>query len=308
MIKAFPKIFHIGTNYIHNIFDGEVEITEKVDGSQFVFGKDKDGHLHMRSKGATLYAENPQKMFEAGVEYVLSIQDKIPPDTSYYCEYLQRPKHNALTYSRIPKNHLILWGISNFVGDMFVANHKTLTVQAEAFGIEPVKLMWKGLIPHPETLLEFMDMESQLGGVEAEGLVVKNYNNQFLLGGQPIPVMAGKYVSEKFKEVHRTTWSKEHTNGGKWAAFKAGYNTEARWHKAVQHLRDSGELEGTPRDIGKLLAEIKRDITEEEKEIIKDFLWKQFGDELLRSACVGFPQWYKDQLLLGAFDGSADQD
>ena len=39
MIKAFPKIFAIGQDYIKDIFDGEVEVTEKIDGSQFVFGK-----------------------------------------------------------------------------------------------------------------------------------------------------------------------------------------------------------------------------------------------------------------------------
>jgi hypothetical protein len=50
MIKAFPKIFAIGQDYIKDIFDGEVEVTEKIDGSQFVFGK-LAGELYFRSKG-----------------------------------------------------------------------------------------------------------------------------------------------------------------------------------------------------------------------------------------------------------------
>lgn len=50
MISAFPKIFAIGTKYIDSIFDNEVEITEKVDGSQFAFGK-IDGEVYCRSKG-----------------------------------------------------------------------------------------------------------------------------------------------------------------------------------------------------------------------------------------------------------------
>lgn len=308
-IKAFPKIFTIGQDYVSKIFDDEVEITEKIDGSQFVFGKDKEGHLHMRSKGAIIYPENVQKLFAAAVEHVLSIQDRLPNDAVYYCEVLHKPKHNTLEYARIPKNHLVLWGTSNFMGDKFQDWHADLVTTAAFLDVEPVKLLYKGLIPHPEALLEFMELESQLGGTEAEGVVVKNYNQQFLLGGQPIPVMAGKYVSEKFKEVHRTSWSKQNTSAGKWQEFKNGYNTEARWHKAIQHLNEQGLLEHSPRDIGKLIKAIKDDIVSEEQEVIKNFLWKQFGEQVLHTACIGFPEFYKKQLLERSFiDAPTEED
>jgi len=77
MISAYPKIFAVGTDYIRDIFKDEVEVTEKVDGSQFAFGK-IDGVVHMRSKGAKLYAENPEKMFIKGIEHVQEIQDILP--------------------------------------------------------------------------------------------------------------------------------------------------------------------------------------------------------------------------------------
>ena len=301
MIKAFPKIFHIGTSFISDIFVGPVEITEKIDGSQFVFGKDLSGHLFMRSKGAQLFAENPEKMFEPAINYVLSIQQYISRNTAFYCEYLRSPKHNTLTYSRIPRNHLMLWGVSNFIGDRFTSQHTVIEEWADDLDIEPVPLLYYGEIQHPDDILKFMHKESGLGGAEAEGVVVKNYAQQFLLGGQPIPVMAGKYVSEAFKEVHRTGWAKENTAVGKWQAFKDGYATEARWAKAVQHLRDAGKLTDSPRDIGPLLKEIKDDIVAEEKEIIMEFLWKEFGPDVLRRAVAGFPDWYKQQLLMNAF-------
>jgi hypothetical protein len=38
--SAFPKILHIGNKQISDLFDGVVEITEKVDGSQLGFGVD----------------------------------------------------------------------------------------------------------------------------------------------------------------------------------------------------------------------------------------------------------------------------
>ena len=34
MIQAYTKIFAIGTDYIRDIFNEEVEISEKIDGSQ----------------------------------------------------------------------------------------------------------------------------------------------------------------------------------------------------------------------------------------------------------------------------------
>ena len=144
--------------------------------------------------------------------------------------------------------------------------------------------------------------ESILGNVEMEGLVVKNYRQPFLLGGQPIPLMAGKYVSEKFKEVHQKSWKRDSTSKGKFEVFKMSFRTEARWDKSIQHLRDSGELENSPRDIGKLIRAIKDDITEEEKDNIKEFLWKEFSPEVLRYATSKFPEYYKEKLLKAAFE------
>ncbi len=300
MIKAFPKIFAIGTDYIKDIFNSEVEITEKVDGSQFDFGK-IDGVLYMRSKGAQLYAENPDKMFSKAVDYIVSIQDKIPDNFIFFCEYLKNPKHNILTYGRVPKNNLILFGVAN-TSEKFNAEWDLLKVYADTFDIEVVPLIYRGEIKVAENIKDLLETESVLGGVKIEGIVVKNYKNAFLLGGQPIPLMAGKYVSEAFKETHREKWGSEFTSRGKWQTFKDSFCTEARWHKAVQHLKEKGALENSPRDIGKLIAEIKTDISDEEKEEIKTFLWKEFGEEILRGASKGFPEWYKNKLLENSFN------
>ena len=54
MLTEFPKIFSLGTKYIVDIFDSPVEVTEKLDGSQFTFAKVND-ILYYRSKGQMLY-------------------------------------------------------------------------------------------------------------------------------------------------------------------------------------------------------------------------------------------------------------
>ena len=292
MIRAFPKIFAMGTDYILDILKDEVEITEKLDGSQFSFGK-IEGQLYMRSKGQAIFAEAPEKMFESAVEHVLTIQDRLPHGIVFYNEFLQRPKHNVLAYERIPKNHLALFAMADFSRDKFDMNYHEW---AEKLDIEAVPVLWRGKIENIEVLLELLEIDSVLGNEKVEGLVVKNYERPFLLGGQPIPLMAGKYVSDKFKERHGQNRGK-YGNKGRFLTFCESFRTEARWQKAVQHLRERGELENDPRDIGKLFKEVNIDIVEEEKDAIMKFLWKEFGKSIIRTATKGLPEWYKEQLL-----------
>lgn len=297
MIHAFPKIFALGQPYIKDIFDGEIEITEKVDGSQFVFGK-INGELYMRSKGQQIFPENPQRMFREAVEYVVSIQDKIHDDWIYYCEYLQKPKHNVLAYDRLPKNHLVLFAMYNIATKTFASLYSMLILEARNLDIDIIPCFSKVVVNDINSYIDILlDKESFLGGAKIEGFVVKNYNKPFLLGGQPIPIMAGKYVSEAFKEKHKGEWKGAYTTQGKWDKFKEIFRTEPRWHKAIQHLRDSGLLEHSPKDIGNLLKEIQRDITEEEQDNVKGFLWNHFGHELLRHSVKGFPEFYKRYLV-----------
>lgn len=111
--------------------------------------------------------------------------------------------------------------------------------------------------------------------------------------------MSGKYVTEAFKEVHIKNWKKENTGKGKLEVAISQYKSEARWNKAVQHLRDDGNLTGTPKDIGGLIKEVREDIIAEEKEHIKDQLWDIYKNDFLQSASNGLPQWYKEKLVLG---------
>lgn len=292
MIKAFPKIFQLGTKYIDTIFEDEVEISEKIDGSMFAFGK-INNELFIRSKGKQLFFDNPEKLFQEGVEYIESIQNKIPNNHIFYAEYLKKPKHSCLAYDRIPKNHLILFGVCS-EKEVF---SKNLEEYAKLLDIESVPILFKGKINNSEELLKYLELTSILGGQKIEGVVVKNYNKTVLVGGQVMPIMNGKYVSEAFKEVHNKNWKKDNTGKGKFETFVESFKTDARWNKAIIHLKEKGELEETPRDIGKLMKEVKEDIIKEEKENIKDFLYKTFSGQILRTAVRGFPIWYKEKLL-----------
>lgn len=296
MIGAYPKILNFGQPYIKDIFDGEVTVEEKLDGSQTSW-LNFNGDLIFRSKGKIQQIECPDKLFSQGIEYLKSIIHKIPENIQLYAEYLKSPKHNVIAYDRIPKNHFMLFGIVDKNTQTFISDRGELERYADLLEIDPVPLIYKGRIESAEQLKNFLNRDSFCGGAKIEGVVVKNYNKNLILGGQVIPIMCGKYVSEAFKEVHQRTWKKENTGKGKWETFKDGYKTEARWLKAIQYLRDSGELELNPKDIGKIMKRINIDIIEEEKEVIKDFLWKEFGSEVLKSATRGVPEFYKEWLL-----------
>ena len=296
-MHAFPKIFAVGQDYIADLFKDDVEVTEKIDGSQFVFGR-VNNEVQCRSKGQMLYDGAVNKMFMDAWDYVHSVD--LPDGIVFAGEYLRIPKHNTLAYERIPKNHIAVFGAST-PGGTFISCYDELSELAGTIGLETVPLLYSGMVKSVEELQALLETNSYLGGVKVEGVVIKNYHRPFLLGGQPIPLMAGKFVSEAFKEKHVSGWGKENTARGKWDVFKEGFRTDARWEKAVQHLRDADELEGSPRDIGALITEVKRDVVAEERDAILKFLWGEFAPDLLRKSTAGLPEWYKTKLAEQAF-------
>lgn len=293
MISSHPKIFTLGTVYIKDILNEEVVVEEKIDGSMFAFAK-IGGELHFRSKGAVLYEVNPTTMFKLGVDYIVSIKDKVPEGIIFYGEYLNKCKHNVLKYNRVPKNNIILFGAKALSEEFLPDYYK----YANGLDLEVVPQLYRGKIDNIDELMKLLEIDSILGGTKIEGIVIKNYARPFLLGGSvPMPFMVGKFVSKEFKEVHQKEWKTEHSTNGKLEQFKDSFKTEARWHKAIQHLKENNELEGSPRDIGKLIKEVKEDIVLEEKENIKEWFWNHFNGDILRNSTRGLPEWYKKYLL-----------
>lgn len=296
----FPKILHVGDSQIASLFDGPVEITEKVDGSQLGFGK-VAGRLFVRSKGRELDLDNPDRMFIDAVEYIKTIEDRIPDNYTFYGEYLQKPKHNTLAYDKIPQNHIALFGVYNYETKEFYG-YDAIDSWAAKLGVDTVPILKAGM-SSPEEVLQLVENQiSFLGGQNIEGVVVKAYKPWEYLGQIPLKVMSGKYVTEAFKEVHHKNWKAEHTGKGRLEVAVSQYRSEARWNKAVQHLRDAGTLTGTLKDIGELIKEVRKDVTEEEKESIKAQLWAIYGEQFTKAATDGLPQWYKEKLVLGELD------
>jgi hypothetical protein len=252
----------------------------------------------MRSKGKEMYFESYEKMFNKAIDYVIDKQELLLkyPGIYFYCEYLQKPKHNILCYERVPENNLILFGVL-IEGQGYISKYKQLKEWGRILGLETVPMIYYGKVNSYEELTKYLETASCLGNETIEGMVIKNYNETLLIGGRVYPVFA-KYVRESFKEKLSTEWT---TGKDRVQIFIDSYRTEARWHKAIQHLSEQELLCNDPKDIGKLIVEIEKDLFEEETENIKIALFNLFKDQIKRKAIAGFPEWYKEQLAKNQF-------
>lgn len=296
MKTKYPKIMHFGDEITGFFKDGICHIEEKVDGSQFRIWVD-DNKIEMGSKDVDWSDERPaDKMFNKAVEEATNIfKNSGLKDTMIFCEYVSKPHHNTLNYGRVPNHNIIIFDVRQ--GDRFLSYEEKLGF-ASAFDLEVVPKLWEG---DGKTLTidiinGLLERESILGKEKIEGLVFKNYSKIFSEGYQAGKMMMLKYVREEFKERNKVTW-KGNTKTGMIELIIEELKTEARWNKAVQHLREKGIATNSPKDIGNLLKEISDDIEKEDSDEIKEKLWKFYSKEIRKGVCHGFPEWYKKKLL-----------
>lgn len=299
MISSFPKIFALGSPEVRdNLFKGGVEITEKIDGSQLGFGLLSDGKLCIRSKGTVIYNEGyvraPDKLFKGAVDYIISIKEKLQPDTNYYGEVLSSHKHNTLTYGSVPRNFIVLYGIQS--KSYWCDDHEILTNEADKLGLDSVPLLYSGIVADKKHLDEFLQQVSFYGGTKIEGVVVKNYN-QLAISAYSSSCF-GKYVSEHFKEANGANWSGKPS---KIEDFYSSLTNKARWDKTIQHLRDDGRLTETPKDIGLVIETCIKDFETEQEMAVKEQLYKLYIRQIKQMVVKGLPEHYKSYLASKSF-------
>ncbi len=302
--SSYPSIFSLGHKALERLFDGPVIVEEKIDGSQFSFGL-IDGTIRVRSKGQEFPLDAPPDMFKKACETVEKISGLLTPNWTYRSEYVSKPKHNSLTYSRPPENYLIIFDIND--GHESYLPWLDKCKEAGRIGLECVPLITNDLSYslNTEFFLSLLERESILGGTKIEGFVVKNYT-QF---GQDKKVLMGKFVSEMFKEIHGKEWGKSNpTQGDVVSIIIEKLRTNARWEKAIQHLRETGKLQNALQDIGPLMKEVPEDILKECTDLIKDKLFGHFWPHIKRGVVHGLPEYYKEKLLSQQFEVKPEHD
>lgn len=296
-ISSYPNIYALGHRAITDILSGPVVVEEKVDGSQFSMSR-IDGELCCRSKGQDLVVDAPEKMFSKAVATAEALD--LHEGWTYRCEYLQSAKHNTLAYSRHPFSHLVLFDVET--GPQCYLSPEEKAAEAQRIGLECVPLLHHGVVVSLEQIASMMQRESFLGGCIIEGVVIKNY----ALFTPDKKVAIAKLVCDTFKEKHATEWKASNpTSRDVVQLIISALRTDARWQKAVQHLREAGSLTDSPRDIGNLIKEAQADIQKEEREWIAESLLKHALPQILRGAVAGLPEWYKNELAQRAFATNA---
>jgi ATP-dependent RNA circularization protein (DNA/RNA ligase family) len=300
-ISSYPKIHHEGHRELRQLLAGPVVVEEKVDGSQFSFAV-IDGHLECRSKGCMIDVDAPDKLFAAGVHAVKELADSLRPGWVYRGEYLGKPKHNTLPYSRIPRYHVMVYDVEMTTSHYL--SRLALEEECKRIGLEAIPCYYEGVLEHFSDARQFMGRTSVLGGVEAEGVVIKNHAR---FGADDKPLFA-KIVREGFHELNSGEWRAANpTPTDIREALGRLVSTPARWEKAIQHLRDEGRLAGTVADIGPAIKELQGDIDAECKELIAEKLMAWALPTIRRKAVSGFPDWYKARLAAEpANDNAAD--
>lgn len=293
---SYPKVWAIGHGAVTELFYDDVIVQEKVDGSQFSFGR-FSGEIKMRSKGQELITDAPEKMFLKGAEAVMALKDKLVEGWTYRGEYLQKPKHNVLAYDRNPTNHIILFDINT--GEETYLSYEEVAAEAKRLELEVVPILYSGKVSSAVDLERLLEATSVLGGQKIEGFVCKNYARF----GRDKKALMGKFVCEDFKEKHKKDFNVDNPKQNNIVdLLVAQYRTPARWDKAIIHLREAGVIEGSPKDIGKIIKEVPKDLLAECEQEIRDQLMQWALPHLMRGVNRGLAEYYKEKLFKSQFE------
>lgn len=282
MFEPYPKIVQVGRKDFTYSGSCDVDIEEKVDGSQISFGI-AEGKLVVYSKGSRVNIDAPG-MFSNGVSFIKTIAPILPDNIVVRGEYLQRPRHNVLVYDRVPKGHVVVFDVMNSDGSYMT--HEGKKAFASLLGLETIPLLHTG--PYkPAMFAGMLETLSFLGGQKIEGIVVKPHDRGVI----------GKYVAPAFKELMTGKRFKSlPPRDAIIATLTAELAADARWQKAVIHLRERGELTGSDRDIGPLMKEAGKDMHDECATYVRDRLFAWAWPQISKAALRALPEWYQKSL------------
>lgn len=288
MIESYGKVQHFGTRHVRDILNAPVFVQEKVDGSQLSFGL-VDGQLVIRSKNKQVHPECPD-MFGAAVAALEARAHMLKPGWVYRGEYLSKPRHNVLSYDRVPKGHVALFDAYNTDTHEEMDPAWGLPQVAEALSLEAVPCLHCGPITEEE-VRNLAKGDSFLGGPR-EGIVVKRYDLRD--PDKPNTPLKAKIVTAMFKE--KMTGRVQVSKGTVVEQVAAQFAVEARYRKAIQRLKEDGTFRDGVQDIGPAMKVLNEDLDAEYAEEIARALYLGLRKEITRRANAGFVDWYKSEL------------
>ena len=160
-----------GEDFLKELFNSEVTINEKMDGSCFSFEKTPSGKFLFfkrdQSSPITLVDRTLMKYYEKPIRYVESLPpyviSKIPVGWRFGTEYFSSSKPQEIEYDELPKNNLILSYIHkrDQNGNIVETIHdkEKLDLWAEVLGISKPPIVFQGKLSEDQkqSILEFVN-------------------------------------------------------------------------------------------------------------------------------------------------------
>lgn len=275
-------------------------IEEKLDGSQLSFMLNDDGELNFYCRNRPAGKNN--SVFSKSIDMLQLLKPKMKPNIMYHGESIIKPRHNTVTYDRVPKYYWIMYDVQ--LPDKTFLNRPLVEHFAKELGVEVVPVLFNNAeeqttISAIEIAQDFIskieagELESYLGGIP-EGVVIKH--PKFESDNSTFSATKLKVVTNKFKEAHMAKKPKNLNTESDFCSWLGEqFNTQARFHKAYQHCRDRDQLTGKKeKDIYKIVQDLDQDFEDEWQELCKQYLWAEYKDKIQKSARKDFSDWVVD--------------
>lgn len=290
-------------------------IQEKIDGSQLTIivnpeyneADSKSQPLLFYNKGGLISYTN--KVFLKAINMLTHLAKssdpsikKFDPKLAYHGEAVCSTQHNVAKYEHVPRYYFIVYDITTIDGAYL--DPREVEYQARVrLGLEVVPLLAINSNPKISPYAICKDLvgrmmegtiKSILGGA-AEGIVLKH--NTFIDKKGKTVATKLKFVTPAFRESHAMKNHREKATP-ETAVQEVGkaYSIPARFHKAVQHLRDADKLKFDMTDVIKLKEELDDDLEREVMTEVMTYLWAELAPHVKRACRVGFDDWYRDHL------------
>ena len=278
-MRKFPKLRYPTDPETDGLHNGDVVVTEKIDGANFRFTWDESGQLHIGTRNHTYEAddENIPKAFRHAVEYVKNSATgwAKPTDVTFYGEamHLHSLAYDDIDYHNPPKGSPHVSHASdtpNVV--LFDARRDGEWVEWDEF----IDLVEHSPFQHTQVLergdpdnLSFDVPEESMFGGPPEGIVARREDG----------VVRAKKVTDDFKESNAEAFNNTSKAQSDSSEFIAAYITDERIENIARKLVDEGVWDS-------LQMQMMEDLP---REVLKDAMAENGWDLLTSGGFEG--QW-----------------
>ena len=277
MIIKLPKIHSLGSSYTKHVLYGDIEITGKLDGSQFRIYKPSEGSLVYGSRNCTFNIEKDyNKSFKPPIDMCEEVKDELlknmPVGCTCFAEYIgKRNQHKIHYFSEVDLRifnyyYEDKWYPADWIRLPFSRVKQLYVGETDIVGC--MELM-KQIDPTPYLRNDCVTMPDE---DRIEGIVIKNYDPDFPSYSERF----AKLVHLKFREAKSKMFPLSQKEHKKEQHFLDYTVTRNRGEKLVWYLKETDpEFNLSMGLMPKLIPLTLEDILKEE---IVDWLLKKNPD------------------------------